>query len=494
MASPDPTPHALTETSSLLLPPSDKHSNQHDMNYSACESALKTPEEPPTTWRYEARILATSSQKLILTFLLQYSLNIASIISVGHLGKTELGAASLASVTANITGYALYSGLACSLDTLCPQAFGSGKKKLVGLQCQRMVLFLWLVTIPIAVVWFNAGAILSKIIPDQEVAVLAGQYLRVLIPGIPAMAVFESGKRYVQAQGLFTATLCVLLVCAPTNALLNWLFVWKLQWGFLGSPTAILVVLWLQPTLLWLYIALISGSECWGGFSSLAFRNWTPMIRLAIPSLVMVEAELFGFEILTLLSSYFSTAHLATQSVITTTALLAWVIPFAISIAGGTRIATLIGAGQPQTAKLVSAVSLTSAGVIGTVSATLIALLRNHLPRLFTTDPEVIALASHILPIIAIYQIFDSLVASCHGILRGLGRQKIGGYVVLFSWYVIGLPVAVGCGFGAGWELLGLWSGVTLALFVSCSIEGVVIWKTDWMKMVEQAVKRNERE
>lgn len=218
------------------------------------------------------------------------------------------------------------------------------------------------------------------------------------------------------------------------------------------------------------------------------------MIRLAIPSLIMVEAELFGFEILTLLSSYFSTAHLATQSVITTTALLAWVIPFALSIAGSTRIATLIGAARPQSAKRVSQLSLASASIIGCISATLIALLRNQLPKLFSNDPDVILLASQILPVVALYQVFDSLVASCHGILRGLGRQKVGGYVVLFSWYSVGLPVAIGAGFGLHWELIGLWAGVTLALFVSCSIEGFVIWKTDWMKMVEQAIRRNERE
>ena len=66
--------------------------------------------------------------------------------------------------------------------------------------------------------------------------------------------------------------------------------------------------------------------------------------------------------------------------------------------------------------------------------------------------------------------------------------------MVLFSWYSVGLPVAIGAGFGLHWELIGLWAGVTLALFVSCSIEGFVIWKTDWMKMVEQAIRRNERE
>lgn len=179
-----------------------------------------------TTWQREALVIGQYAAPLVLTFLLQYSLTVASIFTVGHLGKRELGAVSLASMSVNITGYAVYQGLATSLDTLCAQAYGSGKKKLVGLQMQRMVIFLWACTIPIALFWFFADRILMKIVPDPGVANLAGLYLKVVIVGAPGYAAFESGKRYMQAQGLFSASLYILLICAPLNALMNWLFVW----------------------------------------------------------------------------------------------------------------------------------------------------------------------------------------------------------------------------------------------------------------------------
>ena len=129
-------------------------------------------------------------------------------------------------VTANITGYVVYQGLATSLDTLCAQAYGSGRKKLVGLQLQRMVYFLWLCTIPIGIVWLSGTAILNAIVPEPETARLAGLYLKILLAGAPGYATFECAKRFVQAQGLFAATLYVLLFCAPLNAFMNWLFVW----------------------------------------------------------------------------------------------------------------------------------------------------------------------------------------------------------------------------------------------------------------------------
>lgn len=175
-----------------------------------------------TSWQREAKVLVKSSAPLILTFLLQYSLPVASIFTVGHIGKIELGAVSLASMTASITGYAVYQGLATSLDTLCAQAYGSGRPHLVGLQLQRMLYFLLLITIPISIIWALGTQLLSLIVPEQETARLAGLYLKVLIAGAPGYAAFEAGKRYVQAQGIFSATMYILLICAPLNAFLNW--------------------------------------------------------------------------------------------------------------------------------------------------------------------------------------------------------------------------------------------------------------------------------
>lgn len=179
-----------------------------------------------TTKSAEAKLLVRCSAPLMLTYVLQWSFNITTVIVAGRLGTSELGAVSLATMTANITGLAVYEGLATSLDTLCSQAYGGHNKKMVGLHMQRMIYFLWLVTIPIGAVWLCSPWILGAIIPQKDLAVLAGSYLRVYLIGAPGYATFEAGKRFVQAQGLFTPSLFVLLLCAPLNVLLNWIFVW----------------------------------------------------------------------------------------------------------------------------------------------------------------------------------------------------------------------------------------------------------------------------
>ena len=90
-------------------------------------------------------------------------------------------------------------------------------------------------TIPIGGLWLASPWILSRIVPDPVVAALAGRYLSVLLLGAPGYAAFESGKRFLQAQGVFDAILWVLLIGALLNALLNWTFVWVGHWTAIHS-------------------------------------------------------------------------------------------------------------------------------------------------------------------------------------------------------------------------------------------------------------------
>lgn len=217
-----PVPNEPTETSALLG--QDGTCVRADLFKQSgdCIAAGKSE----TTSKHELFLLIRNASPLIITCLLQYTLTGVSVLVVGHLGRNELGAVSLASMTSNLTGYVIYEGLSTGLDTLCAQAYGSGKLHLVGLHLQRMIYFLWLITIPIAAVWLSGTQILLLIIPEKECARLAGLYLKVLLLGAPGFAAFEAGKRFVQAQGLFSANLYVLLFCAPLNAFMNWLFVW----------------------------------------------------------------------------------------------------------------------------------------------------------------------------------------------------------------------------------------------------------------------------
>ena len=398
---------------------------------------MKAKGGPETTPQHEAKLIAQYSWPIILAALLQYSIPVASVFTVGHLGKIELGAVSLGSMTANITAYAVYQGLATSLDTLCAQAYGSGHKQLVGLYCQKMVCLLWGVTIPIGIVWLFSHQILGAIIPEQKTVELAALYLKVLLIGAPGWAAFESGKRFVQAQGIFRATLYVLLVLAPVNALLHWLFVWKLAWGFVGAPFAVAITNDLLPVGLALYVRFIDGSSCWSRPSYDIFHDWKPMIKLALPGFLMIEAEWLALEILTLSASYLDSTHLAAQSVLMTMATLGTQTPMNLGIAASTRVANLIGAGSSSAARLSAKVAFFIATLQGVLSIIVFVSLRNYIPFLFTADDEVAYLITETLPLIACFEMAEALSNICNGLLRGIGRQEVGGYVALLFFYLV---------------------------------------------------------
>lgn len=68
------------------------------------------------------------------------------------------------------------------------------------------------------------------------------------------------------------------------------------------------------------------------------------MLKLAIPGLVMMEAEYLAFKVLVLASAQLSTANLAAQTILATLNSAFWQVPFSISIAGTTMIGNHIGA------------------------------------------------------------------------------------------------------------------------------------------------------
>jgi multidrug resistance protein, MATE family len=99
-------PRRFSAASPLLIP--HDHAGKADhygtlADVSELEAILGNGEiDVHTTVPQEARLLFKYSVPLTITCLLQYSFNLVTIFVVGHIGTDELGAVSLATMTANI--------------------------------------------------------------------------------------------------------------------------------------------------------------------------------------------------------------------------------------------------------------------------------------------------------------------------------------------------------------------------------------------------------
>ncbi|ONH80460.1 Ethionine resistance-conferring protein 1 [Saccharomyces cerevisiae] len=464
------------------------------------ESAIESGQKISTTFKRETQVITMNALPLIFTFILQNSLSLASIFSVSHLGTKELGGVTLGSMTANITGLAAIQGLCTCLDTLCAQAYGAKNYHLVGVLVQRCAVITILAFLPMMYVWFVwSEKILALMIPERELCALAANYLRVTAFGVPGFILFECGKRFLQCQGIFHASTIVLFVCAPLNALMNYLLVWndKIGIGYLGAPLSVVINYWLMTLGLLIYAMTTKHKErplkCWNGIipKEQAFKNWRKMINLAIPGVVMVEAEFLGFEVLTIFASHLGTDALGAQSIVATIASLAYQVPFSISVSTSTRVANFIGASLYDSCMITCRVSLLLSFVCSSMNMFVICRYKEQIASLFSTESAVVKMVVDTLPLLAFMQLFDAFNASTAGCLRGQGRQKIGGYINLVAFYCLGVPMAYVLAFLYHLGVGGLWLGITSALVMMSVCQGYAVFHGDRRRILGAARKRN---
>ncbi|KAF9285861.1 hypothetical protein BGZ68_003522 [Mortierella alpina] len=426
----------------------------------------------------EFKILLRYSGPVVLTYVLQNSMQLASLISLGHLGSIELAASSLASMFAAVTCWSVSLGTATRHPVFTIRA----------------ILVLMLMFVPIAGVWLSSEYIFLLLGQEAALAEHAAIFLRGLLPGAPAFLIFECVKKYLQAQGNMHASTYVLLIVSPINVVLNYMLVWNkyIGIGYIGAPIATSISYWTMLILLLVYIRFVDGYQGWGGWSMDAFTGWPAFLKLAIPGVLMVCTEWWAFEVVSLAASYLGTIALAGQSVVVQTSSLLYTIPFGISIAASNRVGNLIGKGDHRSAKIASRVSLALAVIFGMVNSTMLIIFKERWGRLFSEDPEVVKTVAMVLPLVALFQISDGIAGVGGGVLRGVGLQHLGAVLNLVAYYLVAFPIGYVLTFKLGFGLKGLWSALCLALWMVSLGEVWVIMKTDWPTEVQKCKARND--
>jgi Na+-driven multidrug efflux pump len=176
---------------------------------------------------------------------------ITSIAFVGRLGATPLAAASMASTLGNVTGISLLVGLSSALGTLGAQAFGAGAYDAVGIALQRCLLVFLGTCTAVSTFWLaGVEPFLVATGQDHEVARLAGEYMRLLTPGLWGAAVNFGLQKYLQVQGLTRPPAAASVVTAVLHVPLNYLFIYSAGLGWRGAAVATSVNQIITPLLL----------------------------------------------------------------------------------------------------------------------------------------------------------------------------------------------------------------------------------------------------
>ncbi|KAL6878249.1 hypothetical protein ACP4OV_012419 [Aristida adscensionis] len=416
-----------------------------------------------------------------------------SVMFVGHLGELALAGAALATSFAGVTGFSLLAGMAGSLDTLCGQAFGAGQHHLLGVYKQRAMLVLALVSVPVAALWAYTGEILVWLRQDPEIAAEAGRYIRWLIPALFVHGQLHCHVRFLQAQRAVAPVMLGSGAAALVHPAVCWLLVRRLGLGSRGAALANAVSYLANLSSLALYVRLAPSCKAtWAGFSREAFRGVPGLLRLAVPSALMVCMEWWSFELLMLLSGLLPNPKLETAvlSICFNTHTFAYMVPTGLGSAISTRVSNELGAGRPQAARVAARVVLLLALSVGVLEGLVMVLVRNLWGYAYTRDAQVAGHVARMMPVLAASIMLDCVQCVLSGVVRGCGRQKVGAVTNLAAYYLVCIPAAVIFAFVCHLGGMGLWFGLLCGLMLQTLLLLFITLCVNWNKEALKAKNR----
>jgi len=429
---------------------------------------------------------------ICMTQICQMIIGPISLIFCGHLGDAvKLDGAAMAISMINATCISVGQGMGTACDTFFSQSYGSKNRKKVGLYLQKALCIFMLALIGCITLNINMELLLRMLGQDPEVAHLAGQYMLIFIPGAIGFFIYVILSKYIQNQNIVMPNLVIGLIANAVNMVLHYIFLYHLDWATAGSALAQSVSYVLMCLLTLSYIVVFKKyRETWDGWSSQCLQDWGQFGRLAVPGMLMVCLEWWGFEIGVFLTGLLGKIELGAQSVLLQIDSIWFQIPLGIQIATSIRIGQYLGSGNKLGAITATRLGIFSVFVLSILMCVMFLLFRYQLPYLFTNVTDIAELTGDLLPIVALYMIFDGLATACKGVLYGTGRQTIGAIILFVSYYLLALPAGVPLMFLTSLRSAAYWWALAFNLVLQAIVLLTLVFRTNWDHQIEKAQER----
>jgi len=184
-------------------------------------------------------------------------------------------------------------------------------------------------------------------------------------------------------------------------------------------------------------------------------------------------ADAFG--VTALLMGTLGTVQMASHQIALNIASLTFMVPLGVGAAAAVQVGQAVGRGDPADARRAALASLLLGVTFMVMSAVVMLLIPDTLAGIYTELPAVRALAATLIPIAGAFQVFDGTQVVSAGALRGLGDTRVPMLIGLVGFWLVGLPVSVALGFGAGLGPIGLWWGLVAGL-AAVGILSLAVW------------------
>jgi MATE family multidrug resistance protein len=396
------------------------------------------------------------------------AMGVADTIMVGHVSATALSAVALGNVY--FFAIAVFGmGMLMGLDPIVAQAVGAGDRPPIARAVQRGFLIAIALSVVASLLLLPAEPLLRMLGQPPDVVPLAAAYALVSIPGTLPFFAFIVVRQTLQAMGHLRPIVLSIVAANVANLALNW----TLIFGHLGFPELGVVGAAWATSLSRLVMVLLLIASGWRELRPLVVPlrrdTWSPkpllrMLTLGTPIGVQHQLEYGAFGVVALMMGWMGSAQMAGHQVAINLASLTFMVPLGVSAAAAVLVGRAVGRADPFVMRSAAAASLAAGAGFMTIFASVLLFAPGALARIYSSDPAVVAIASVLIPLAGVFQVFDGLQVVATGVLRGLGDTRAPMVVSVLGFWFIGMPVSLYLGFRTPAGPSGLWWGLVAGL------------------------------
>ncbi|XP_075637153.1 protein DETOXIFICATION 21-like isoform X1 [Castanea sativa] len=431
----------------------------------------------------------------IFTRFSTFGINVISQAFVGHIGPTELAAYSLVYTVLLRFSNGILLGMASALETLCGQAYGAKQYHMLGVYLQRSWIVLFSSSIFLLPIYIFTTPILNILGQDESIAEAGGYISHWLIGVMLSFIVSFTCQVFLQSQSKNMIIAYLAAFSLAIHLLLSWLLTVKYKFGIPGALSSTLLAFWIPNIGQLMFIMCGGCRETWKGFSSLAFNDLWPVVKLSMSSGVMLCLELWYNTVLILLTGNMQNAEVSIDALAICLNINGWemMISLGFLAAASVRVSNELGRGSAKAAKFSIVMTVLTSFVIGFVLFLFFLFFRGRLAYIFTESEEVANAVANLSPLLAVSILLNSVQPVLSGVAVGAGWQSIVAYVNIACYYLVGIPVGVVLGYVFNMEVKGVWIGMLFGTFVQTLVLVIITYKTDWDQQVIIARNRVTR-
>jgi MATE family multidrug resistance protein len=190
------------------------------------------------------------------------------------------------------------------------------------------------------------------------------------------------------------------------------------------------------------------------------------LLRLGLPIGLQLSAEVGIFSLVALLMGRLGPVATAAHQIALSLASMSFMGALGVAQSTSVRVGQFVGGADREGARRAGLVGIAMGVSIMSIWAVIFALAPRALAAVFSDDPAVLAAATTLVRIAAIFQLGDGAQVVSAGALRGAGDTRWPLALNVIVHWCIGLPIAWWLGFGRGLGAPGLWYGLTIGLLL----------------------------